>query len=63
MDGTGLLGLVTDTDEELHLVPRSKVTRVTAPRERVHVEKDTPRAPLVMVTNEPILQIETERDR
>ena len=56
MDGTGLLGLVTDTDEELHLIPRSKVTGVTAPCEGVHVEEYTPRAPIVLVANEPVLQ-------
>ena len=62
MDGTGLLGLVTDTDKELHLIPRSKVTGVTAPCERVHVEEYTPRAPLVLVANEPILQRGREFD-
>ena len=56
MDGAGLLGLMTDTDKELHLIPRSKVTGVTAPCEGVHVEEYTPWAPLVLVANEPVLQ-------
>ena len=55
MNGAGLLFLVTDTEEKLHLVPRSEVSGVTAASEGVNVEEYAPWAPLVLVANEPIL--------
>ena len=56
MDGTALLSLLIECYQKFHLVPRSKFTGVTALGERIHVEKDTPRAPLILICNEPILE-------
>ena len=58
MNGTGLLSLVTDTDQEFHLVTRSKVTRVTPTSEGVNVEEDAVWTTFTLVENEPILQRE-----
>ena len=56
MDGTALLSLLIERYQKFYLVPRSKFTGVTALGEGIHVEKDTPWTPLILICNEPILE-------